>query len=60
MNIKLELKELFNQACFIMSLPFMLAVKVFLGIAWLCQQEVFTLGPEWYSPWTLNGKRYTK
>ena len=47
MNIKWEFRELFNQACFLMAIPFMLIALVSLGIAWLAQQVVFILDPEW-------------
>jgi len=47
MNIKREFEELFDQLCFLLSLPFALLALVTLGIAWLCQKIVFTLDPSW-------------
>ena len=38
---------LFDQACFLLSLPLALVVLVALGIAWVCQKVVFILDPSW-------------
>ena len=47
MNIKWEFQELFDQACFLMSLPFILMALILSGFTWLFHKIAITLCPDW-------------